>query len=456
MWTREDDEMTKNKTAAVSTGGNGSEQPGGGHQAWTGRPSQNSEKRYLGQGAAAPVRDGSQSGQAVGEGLFFGRTWSAGGSGGLMTAFDGRDLGATGSVSWSATLGQGTASSARAFSSPSSMADLGGGNVAGADDLLQRSIRGGQLRAQEMGKWGKNGGPVTQPAENLAMPGPVARTQSEILLPRTAVQQNTSKVVPTASLSALDLNGSPIVTSPRSPRQRQRSSSSSTTNSNSSGLKTCPVVPSGKGGTVKVNSNSNVSMHSLYKTELCRSWEETGSCRYGGKCQFAHGKSELRPIARHPKYKTEICRTFATNGTCPYGTRCRFIHYVSSKDVQQPQAKSKRAGASKQAPEQQPANAPEKPAAKAPGNNQSYDTWSALLLDDSKRAAAAKVKRTVSAFPRLEQPQPGTSQRAEPVRTKSQRLPIFESLSDVGLSSLRFDDDDDEEEAGLGSTTKTT
>ncbi|KAL4448117.1 hypothetical protein ABPG75_005336 [Micractinium tetrahymenae] len=64
----------------------------------------------------------------------------------------------------------------------------------------------------------------------------------------------------------------------------------------------------------------------LYKTELCRSWEETGSCRYGAKCQFAHGREELRPVVRHPKYKTEICRTFAQSGTCPYGTRCRFIH----------------------------------------------------------------------------------------------------------------------------------
>ncbi|CAI5522377.1 unnamed protein product, partial [Closterium sp. Naga37s-1] len=43
----------------------------------------------------------------------------------------------------------------------------------------------------------------------------------------------------------------------------------------------------------------------LYKTELCRSWEETGACRYGGKCQFAHGREELRAVARHPKYKTE-------------------------------------------------------------------------------------------------------------------------------------------------------
>lgn len=64
----------------------------------------------------------------------------------------------------------------------------------------------------------------------------------------------------------------------------------------------------------------------LYKTELCRSWEEKGSCRYGAKCQFAHGPSELRPIQRHAKYKTEICRTFWRTGNCPYARRCCFIH----------------------------------------------------------------------------------------------------------------------------------
>ena len=42
----------------------------------------------------------------------------------------------------------------------------------------------------------------------------------------------------------------------------------------------------------------------LYKTELCRSWEEKGSCRYGGKCQFAHGEEELRRVSRHPKVHT--------------------------------------------------------------------------------------------------------------------------------------------------------
>ncbi|KAJ3936637.1 MAG: hypothetical protein NXY57DRAFT_144052 [Lentinula lateritia] len=64
----------------------------------------------------------------------------------------------------------------------------------------------------------------------------------------------------------------------------------------------------------------------LYKTELCRSWEEKGSCRYGAKCQFAHGEEEVRKVSRHPKYKTEICRTFWVSGSCPYGKRCCFIH----------------------------------------------------------------------------------------------------------------------------------
>ncbi|KAL5008528.1 hypothetical protein ScPMuIL_014109 [Solemya velum] len=65
---------------------------------------------------------------------------------------------------------------------------------------------------------------------------------------------------------------------------------------------------------------------SRYKTELCRPFEESGHCKYGDKCQFAHGAYELRTLARHPKYKTELCRTFHTIGFCPYGPRCHFIH----------------------------------------------------------------------------------------------------------------------------------
>lgn len=68
-----------------------------------------------------------------------------------------------------------------------------------------------------------------------------------------------------------------------------------------------------------------------YKTELCRPYAESGTCKYGDKCQFAHGIHELRPLVRHPKYKTELCRTFHAIGFCPYGPRCHFIHSPDEK-----------------------------------------------------------------------------------------------------------------------------
>ncbi|MEJ1272590.1 zinc finger protein 36 C3H type-like 3 [Cricetulus griseus] len=74
------------------------------------------------------------------------------------------------------------------------------------------------------------------------------------------------------------------------------------------------------------SSSSSTVTSERYKTELCRPFEESGMCRYGQKCQFAHGSRELRTLLRHPKYKTEPCRTFHSVGFCPYGTRCHFIH----------------------------------------------------------------------------------------------------------------------------------
>ena len=96
------------------------------------------------------------------------------------------------------------------------------------------------------------------------------------------------------------------------------------------------------------NSNSNkkkqptfdieteLSGQSLYKTELCRTYEETKICRYGTKCQFAHGIEELRPLTRHPKYKTEVCKTFSNTGSCPYGKRCRFLHTTNKLQNRSP------------------------------------------------------------------------------------------------------------------------
>ncbi|KAL4593254.1 Zinc finger protein 36, C3H type-like 2-like, partial [Arapaima gigas] len=78
-------------------------------------------------------------------------------------------------------------------------------------------------------------------------------------------------------------------------------------------------------------SSSSQVNSSRYKTELCRPFEENGACKYGDKCQFAHGVRELRSLNRHPKYKTELCRTFHTIGFCPYGPRCHFVHNAEER-----------------------------------------------------------------------------------------------------------------------------
>ena len=77
----------------------------------------------------------------------------------------------------------------------------------------------------------------------------------------------------------------------------------------------------------KQHSNGkNVLNPNRYKTEMCRTFVENGFCKYGNKCQFAHGSTEQRLLPRHPKYKTEYCKTYHDTGFCTYGARCHFIH----------------------------------------------------------------------------------------------------------------------------------
>ena len=88
-----------------------------------------------------------------------------------------------------------------------------------------------------------------------------------------------------------------------------------------------------------------------YKTEMCRPFQEHGACKYGDKCQFAHGSQELRTVSRHPKYKTDLCRTYHSVGFCPYGPRCHFVHAldeVRNAPAQSPDKKP--AGPVKQLP----------------------------------------------------------------------------------------------------------
>jgi len=99
------------------------------------------------------------------------------------------------------------------------------------------------------------------------------------------------------------------------------------------GVQTMPSVKPEKVAFSRLKRNVDIeeelTKQNLYKTESCQSWIVTGTCRYGVKCQYAHGKDELRTVLRHPKYKTEVCKTFSTTGQCAYGKRCRFVHQLN-------------------------------------------------------------------------------------------------------------------------------
>ena len=84
-----------------------------------------------------------------------------------------------------------------------------------------------------------------------------------------------------------------------------------------------------------------------YKTELCRAFEDHNWCKYGSRCQFAHGMPELRQVDKHPKYKTQLCNAYHSTGYCKYGTRCHFIHNVDEGRVKNPTQAASSSQASK-------------------------------------------------------------------------------------------------------------
>lgn len=112
------------------------------------------------------------------------------------------------------------------------------------------------------------------------------------------------------------------------------------------------ISPTGLNTSSSSSTSSISSSSSRYKTELCRSFTESGLCKYGGKCQFAHGQEELRDLSRHPKYKTEPCRTFHTIGFCPYGMRCHFVH--NNEEEMKPSFSRSSSSSSSSIPQQQP------------------------------------------------------------------------------------------------------
>ena len=63
-----------------------------------------------------------------------------------------------------------------------------------------------------------------------------------------------------------------------------------------------------------------------YKTELCKSFMEEKFCKYGNKCRYAHGESELVIKTKNVNYKKKMCKSFFNEGFCTYGIRCNFQH----------------------------------------------------------------------------------------------------------------------------------
>lgn len=64
------------------------------------------------------------------------------------------------------------------------------------------------------------------------------------------------------------------------------------------------------------------------KTELCKNWMNTGSCRFIETCAFAHGSAELKKKTHvGAKYKLEKCESYhKAPFFCIYGERCQFMH----------------------------------------------------------------------------------------------------------------------------------
>ena len=45
---------------------------------------------------------------------------------------------------------------------------------------------------------------------------------------------------------------------------------------------------------------------------MCKNWREKGTCRYGDKCLFAHGNSELTKASTSPEKDAEKPEVFIT------------------------------------------------------------------------------------------------------------------------------------------------
>ncbi|XP_016438840.2 uncharacterized protein LOC107764752 [Nicotiana tabacum] len=76
------------------------------------------------------------------------------------------------------------------------------------------------------------------------------------------------------------------------------------------------------------SSSTSGSENSSHMSEVCRWWGDTGTCRFGSKCRFVHGKEDLRPTAFATWNHSEApsSRSYSS-GSCAYGPRGRSAHH---------------------------------------------------------------------------------------------------------------------------------
>ncbi|CAN0874992.1 CCCH-type zinc finger protein moe-3 [Linum grandiflorum] len=88
-------------------------------------------------------------------------------------------------------------------------------------------------------------------------------------------------------------------------------------------------------GSLSNSSSSSSSVNGINKTELCRAWVDHGYCRYATKCQFAHGKEELRPPGLTVKNKSDVNMVGSyrslTPPSYPRDTKSLFVSPVMRK-----------------------------------------------------------------------------------------------------------------------------
>merc|ERR1711983_248718 len=92
--------------------------------------------------------------------------------------------------------------------------------------------------------------------------------------------------------------------------------------------------------------------HPMFKTSMCRSIMNMGTCTHGSNCRYAHSQQELRKTGPGTgmnmvgsrmmpptnsnimvqgsdgriKFKTSMCTVFIQEGYCPRGDACGFAH----------------------------------------------------------------------------------------------------------------------------------